>query len=152
LPSDLINNQVDNGNPAKEAGFFVELLQSKRAEALRSFRSPVAVMPVTVMPTAVPAPMPVTVPTAMPVMVVPVSVTVTVMVPAHFFWLDMVDVVLRYDGRFGIRGRRGGLRFCRHRWQRCSLRASGKHGAARDKSYRQFQKVPAFHEFSPFLQ
>ena len=45
-----------------------------------------------VMPTAVP----VTVPTVMPV---------TVMMPAYFLRLDVVDVVLRYDSGFCADGR-----------------------------------------------
>ena len=47
------------------------------------------VAPVTVMPTAVP----VTVPTAMPM---------STMVPADFFRLDTIDLVLRYDGRLDL--------------------------------------------------
>ena len=50
------------------------------------------VMPVTVVPTMPPAvPVPVPVPTAVPV---------AMMVPAHFFRLDAIDVVLRYDSGF----------------------------------------------------
>src|SRR3569832_1818149 len=89
--------------------------------------------PVTVMPTTVPAPMPMT-------------------VPAHFFRLDTSDVVLRDDGRFGGGGRGNGLQFSRHRRQRCGLRRRGKHGAASHKAHRYLQKVPTFHDFSPFLK
>jgi len=83
-------------------------------------------MAVIVVPAAV-MPMPMTVPSAMPVAVV---------VPAHFFRLDVIDVVLRYDSAFSVNRRRSALQISRHRRQRCGLRASGKRGASGHKAYR----------------
>jgi len=55
-----------------------------------------AVMPVMVVPVVVP-------------MAMPVMVPVAVMVPVHFFRLDAIDVVLRYDSGFSVDGRRSSL-------------------------------------------
>jgi hypothetical protein len=84
------------------------------------FTLPMAVMPVTAVPTPMPVPMPVA------------------MMPAHFFRLDMIDVVLRNDS--GLRACRRGsqLHFSRCRRKRRGLAAGGKRRAARHKSHRQF--------------
>ena len=97
------------------------------------------------MPAMVVVPTPVTV---MPMMVVPVAV----MVPVYFFRLDTIDIALRYDGGFGCDARRACLQLCRYRRQRCRLCACGEQYAACHESHRKFQNVPAFHDFSPFLE
>ena len=84
-----------------------------------------AVMPVMVVPVVVP-------------MAMPVMVPVAVMVPVHFFRLDAIDLVLRYDSGFSAERRGSSLQCCRYRWKRCSLRACGKHHTTRHKSHRKF--------------
>jgi hypothetical protein len=154
--------KYEHRKPHRTAGFFVKrrfveaVPQSKRAgnfsplgvssyQLRKHTTSPMTVMPVAVMPTAVP----VTMPTVMPVTVV---VPMAVVVPAHFFRLDAIDLILRHDSGFSTGARRGRLQFGRYRRQRCRVRACGQHRAACHKSHREFQKVPAFHDFSPFLE
>jgi hypothetical protein len=74
------------------------------------------------------------------------------MMPVHFFRLDVIDFVLRYDSGFNADGCGRCLPFSRDRRKRGGLRDCGQHYAGRHKSHREFQKVPAFHDFSPFLE
>lgn len=57
--------------------------------------APVMTVPATVMPAPVAA-----MPVAMPMTAV-VPMTVAVVVPAHLFGLDVIDIVLRHDRRLG---------------------------------------------------
>ena len=104
-------------------------------------------MTVMAMPTVAAMPAPVAmVPTVMPA-AVPVAMVVAM--PAHFFRLDAIDVVLRDDG--GLSGRaRGRQRLWRDRRQRCSLRGCGKRRTGCNKTKGEFQEVPTFHEVRPF--
>lgn len=84
-------------------------------------------------------------PAAMPVVA---GMTAPVTVRAHLLWLDVVDIVLRDDGGLSMYALSRWHRL--PRWQRCSLRACGQRdGAARYKADREFQKIPAVHDFSP---
>ena len=76
------------------------------------------------------------VPTAVPVTVMPATMPVAVVVPAHFFRLDPIDIVLRDDGGFSASGRGSGLQFSGHRRQRRGLRRCSKRCAARYKTHR----------------
>jgi len=84
--------------------------------------TPVATMPATAVPMAV-------MPAAVPVAVV-------VAVPAHFFRLDAIDIVLRDDSGLGASGHRRGLQFSRHRRKRRGLCSCSKRGPARHKAHR----------------
>lgn len=93
----------------------------------------------------------------MPVMVavpmtMPVMVPVAMMVPAYFFRLDAIDVVLRYDGGLSDDGRGSSLQCTRNRGKRRGLCACGEHHTTRYKSNREFRNISAFHDFSPFLE
>ena len=101
--------------------------------------APVAMVPAAMMPTTV------------PVTVMPAPMPVAVVVPAHFFRLDAIDIVLRDDGGFSAGGRGSGLQFSGHWRQRRGLRSCSKRCAARYKTYRYLEKVPTFHDFSPLL-
>lgn len=81
------------------------------------------------------------------VVMVPVVMPMPVVVPVHFFRLDTIDLTLRHDGGFSAGGHRGDPHFSRYRRQRCRLRAYGEQCAAYYKSHREFQNVPAFHDF-----
>ena len=75
----------------------------------------------------------------MPVMVavpmtMPVMVPVAMMVPAYFFRLDAIDVVLRYDGGLSDDGRGSSLQCTRNRGKRRGLCACGEHHTTRYKS------------------
>lgn len=86
--------------------------------------APVAMVPATVMPAAV------------PVTVMPTPMPVAVVMPAHFFRLDVIDIVLRDDSGLGTGRRRSSLHFSGHRRQRSGLRSCSKRGAARHKTHR----------------
>jgi hypothetical protein len=58
------------------------------------------------------------------------------MMPAHLFRLDAIDVVLRDDGGLSASGRGSGLQFSGHRRQRRGLRGCSKRGAACHKTHR----------------
>jgi hypothetical protein len=69
--------------------------------------------------------------------------------PAHFFRLEVIDLVSRGDGGVGIRiiGKRTALDE-RLRHQGGGLRRHGERHASCRKSKGEFQKVPAFHDIS----
>ena len=102
--------------------------------------APMAVVPIVPMPMAM-MPTPV-----MPMAMMPAAVVV----PTHLFRLDLVDLVLRYEGGLGgggVNRRRRSI----HRRYRGGLRGSAKHGGDRNKSKGEFQQyVPAFHRIDPF--
>ena len=88
--------------------------------------APVMAMPV--VPAAMPAPVP-----PVPVVVMPV------MTPANLLGLEMIDIVLRDDGRFGaVAMRRHQALFRPDRRQRRGLCARSKRGRACNKSKGQF--------------
>jgi hypothetical protein len=69
--------------------------------------------------------------------------------PAHFFRLEVVDLIAGRDGGMGIL-MGGELTFGdqRMRGQRSRPRGGGERDAACRKSKGEFQKVPAFHDIS----
>jgi len=73
------------------------------------------------------------------------------MVPANFYRLDVIDLVLRYERGFHA-DRRRSFQFSRYWRQRRGLSGCGKHQPAHDKAHRYLQKAPMFHQFSPFLE
>jgi hypothetical protein len=86
-------------------------------------------------------------------MVVAVPSPVPVMSPAHFFGLETIDIVLRYDrGLGGVDAWWHKALFRPNRRQHCGLRARSKHGAAGSYSKGEFQKTTAFHGISSFAQ
>jgi hypothetical protein len=56
------------------------------------------------------------------------------MMPAHFFRLDVIDFVLRHDGRLDVCASGHWRRGVGNRRQGCSLCTCGKYRAARNKS------------------
>jgi hypothetical protein len=54
------------------------------------------------------------------------------MMPAHFYRLDVIDFVLRYDSGPGADDSGRGLQFSRGWRKRCGLRACDQHDAARN--------------------
>jgi hypothetical protein len=76
----------------------------------------------------------------------------TATAPAHFFGREAIDFIARCHGRPGIRtGGRLAAIGERSRHQRRRLRAGSERRTAGNKSKREFQKVPAFHDVSsPF--
>lgn len=75
----------------ERAGDFPPSLNPMRAtNSPMAMVVPVTMMPMTVMPTMV-------VPTMVPVAMVPMVMPVPVMVPANFYRLDVIDLVLRYE-------------------------------------------------------
>ena len=71
----------------------------------------------------------------------------TAAAPAHFFRREAIDFIARCHGRLRIRigGELAVVNERRGHQRRC-LRAGGERGTAGDKSKREFQKVPAFHD------
>jgi hypothetical protein len=67
------------------------------------------------------------------------------MVPAHLHRLDLVDFVLRHDGRLNVdrRGRGHMDRDWRHR--RC-LRACAKQDRTSNQANTEFQEIPELHD------
>src|SRR5579864_3562687 len=88
---------------------------------------PMAVMPVTMMP-------PVMVPATVPATMMPVMV-----VPADLYGLDLVDFILRHNGRFKI-CRRHGHRVDRNRRNRSGLRRFPKRGCPKHQARSKTQK------------
>jgi hypothetical protein len=91
--------------------------------------------------------------TVMPVVPVTVMPMVPVVVmPVYLHGLDMIDLVLRHDGALNVCRRRQSRRFGRNRRYGSGLRACGKHSHTQYQSSTEIQKVPAFHNLSPFLK
>lgn len=95
------------------------------------------VAPVTVVP------MPV-MPAMMPMAVVPVM-----MMPAYLYRPDLIDFVLRHDGRLNVRRCR--RRLSRDRRYGRRLRACAKQDRARDQASTEIQDIREFHEFKPLF-
>ena len=97
--------------------------------------APVTVVPVMAMPAMVPMPV-----------VVPMMV-----MPAYLYRLDLIDFILRHDGRLDVRRCSHGRGLGRDRRYGCSLRACAKQDRARDQSSTEFQEISEFHEFTPLF-
>jgi hypothetical protein len=73
----------------------------------------------------------------------------TASAPAHFLWLELIDLIAGRDGGLRIRiGRELAVRNQRLRRQRRRLCAGRKCDTTCRKSKGEFQKVPALHDIS----
>jgi hypothetical protein len=107
---------------------------------------PMAVMPVVMIPAAMPAPM-------MPAMMIPATVPAAVvpvmMMPADLHRLELVDLRLRHHGQLKVcraHRHRGG----RNRRQGGGLRACRKQRSTQHQPSTQTQKDASLHDFLPF--
>lgn len=82
---------------------------------------------------------------AMPVTMTPMAVVPVMMVPVHLHRLDLVDFVLRHDGRLNVRRRgRGYLDRDRRHW-RC-LCTCAKQDRTCNQASTEFQEIPKLHD------
>ena len=93
-------------------------------------------------------PVPVVPTVVMPVMMVPV----VVVMPAHLFGLDLVDLVLRHDGGIKLYRRLHDCRSGRNRQHGSGLRDRRKRNDARHQSKTDLQNIPALHDFMPLRE
>lgn len=82
-------------------------------------------------------------------MVTPVAVVPVTMTPVHLHGLDLIDFVLRYDGRLYLYQRWKGCSLARGRRHGSSLCGCGKQEGARDQSCAEIEEIPKFHDVMP---